>query len=120
MKFRWKIPAMGKKSSISIPVNWETHFPADVLKLGLELERSGAVLSWEPDFDGTGISAVVQGPDPKPYGLDVEWEVNKFGEESIDGFCDCPRVSNCEHVVAAMQAAANSLAGVPAATAAGP
>ncbi|MDB6109670.1 MAG: family helicase [Pedosphaera sp.] len=114
MKFRWKMPAMAKRLSVALPVNWEKHFPPKVLQLGQECERSGAVLSWEPDTKGGGLIATVQGPDSEPYDVNVEWGTDESGEVFLDGMCDCRKMTDCEHVVAAIQVAANAFAGVPA------
>src|SRR5438270_8940334 len=93
MKFGWKkTPAMVSHASTALPPNWEDFFPADVLKLGRECERSGAVLKCKPDAEGGGLSATVQGSEPHPYDLDVDWGTDETGRAFIDGMCDCLKV----------------------------
>jgi superfamily II DNA or RNA helicase len=115
MKSGWKkISGLFNRPSGALPPDWEKIFPADVLKLGRDCERSGAVLKCKPDADGGGLTAVVQGSEPEPFEVDVEWGADETGEGFVDGMCDCLAASNCEHVVAAIQAAVNGSAGVTA------
>ncbi len=88
-----------------LPVNWGKHFPPEVLERGLQSYRSGRVLDWSPSPQYDGITAFVQGSKPKPYEVDVYWDLDATDAGFVEGTCSCPIGFNCEHVVAAIAAA---------------
>jgi superfamily II DNA or RNA helicase len=104
---------MNGETSISLPVNWKDHFNTKTLKRGAQYQRKGNVLSWEPDPDGDGITASVQGMSPEPYEVGVTWGMDEPDEVFFEGICSCPMEFNCKHVAAAMLAAESDLRNPP-------